>query len=279
VKPDFERFLIGPRTMAMVDADAASGGINSFLLMKCAGEAVAAVVLEHYPSATRCAVLCGPGNNGGDGYVAASALSRAGCDVEVFGLGEIALKGDAALARALWPEPVAPLGKYAPRSGDVIIDALFGAGLSRDVPTEVSEVIAATGRLLLPVVAADVPSGLDGETGEVRGAAFSASHTVTFMARKPGHLLLPGRELCGHLHVADIGIPQRLLAARAPTLWENGPEHFAGLLSPPAAQSHKYTRGHVAVFSGGGAQLRRGKALGGGSPEGRRRRRDAGVAA
>lgn len=237
--------------MALVDADAASGGINSFLLMRNAGEAVAAVALAHCPGAVRFAVLCGPGNNGGDGYVAALALLRAGCDVATFAIGADGLKGDAAAARAAWTGTVEPLSAYVPKPGDVIVDALFGAGLSRDVPESVSTIIAEAGRLSLPVVAADISSGLDGETGEVRGAAFSATHTVTFMARKPGHLLLPGRELSGQLHVADIGIPKRLVAARANDTWENGPERFAGLVAPPVAESHKYARGHVVVFAGG----------------------------
>lgn len=237
--------------MALVDADASSTGINSFSLMRMAGEAVAAFALSRQPEALRFVVLCGPGNNGGDGYVAAAALSRAGATVELYAIAEEGLKGDAALARNAWSKDVSPLAQYAPRAGDVIIDAIFGAGLSRDVPADVARIIAAVSDLGLPVVAVDIPSGLDGETGEVRGAAFRAACTVTFMARKPGHLLLPGREMCGALHLVDIGIAKRLVAARASGLWENGPGIFARLLLPPPAESHKYTRGHVAVFSGG----------------------------
>ncbi|MCD2171482.1 NAD(P)H-hydrate dehydratase [Rhizobium sp. C4] len=248
---EFERILIGPREMGEVDADAAASGIDSFRLMQNAGEAVAALALAQYPQTLRFAVLCGPGNNGGDGYVAAAALARSGANVAVYGLGVEGLKGDAALARAAFEGEVKPLSAYAPRAQDVIVDAIFGAGLSRDVPDDVARVIAESARLRLPVIAADVPSGLDGETGEIRGASFAAQHTVTFMARKPGHLLLPGRELCGTLHVCHIGIPMRLVAARAGRLWENGPELFSAALAGPTADSHKYARGHVAVFSGG----------------------------
>ncbi len=248
---EFERILIGPREMGLVDADAAASGIDSFRLMQNAGEAVAALALARYPDSLRFVVLCGPGNNGGDGYVAAAALARSGANMSVYGLGIDGLTGDAALARAIFEEEVEPLQAYLCRTGDVIIDAIFGAGLSRDVPQDVARIIADVGHLGLPVVAADIPSGLDGETGEIRGAAFSATDTVTFMARKPGHLLLPGRELCGTLHVFDIGIPKRLVMARAGKLWENGPELFSAALSGPTAESHKYARGHVAVFSGG----------------------------
>jgi ADP-dependent NAD(P)H-hydrate dehydratase / NAD(P)H-hydrate epimerase len=248
---EFERILIGPREMGLVDEDAAASGIDSFRLMQNAGEAVAAVALAHYPDALRFSVLCGPGNNGGDGYVAAAALARSCAAVSVYGLGIDSLKGDAAFARATFEGNVEPLAAYTGRPADVIIDAIFGAGLSRDVPQDVARIIAEATKLSLPVVAADIPSGLDGETGEIRGAAFAASHTVTFMARKPGHLLLPGRELCGTLHVFDIGIPRRLVAARAGKLWENGPGLFSAALAGPTADSHKYARGHVAVFSGG----------------------------
>ena len=248
---EFERILIGPRDMGLVDEDAAASGIDSFRLMQNAGEAVAALALARFPDSTRFVVLCGPGNNGGDGYIAAAALARSGADVCVYGLGIDGLKGDAALARAVFEEDIEPLGTYTCRPGDVIIDAIFGAGLSRDVPQDVARIIVEATKLGLPVVAADIPSGIDGETGEICGTAFSASHTVTFMARKPGHLLLPGRELCGTLHVIDIGIPKRLVRARAGRLWENGPGLFSAALAGPTAESHKYARGHVAVFSGG----------------------------
>ena len=246
-----EAFLIGPREMGQVDSDAAASGIDSFRLMVSAGEAVAAVALRFYPGALRFAVLCGPGNNGGDGYVAASALARAGGEVSVFAIGAEDLKGDATKAAEHWGGRIVPLDDYGPAAGDVVIDALFGAGLNRDVPSPVKEVIGAVTRLSLPVVAADIPSGIDGETGEVRGAAFHAEHTVTFMAKKPAHLLLPGREHCGTLHVADIGIPKRLVGARAGRLWENTPALWSAHLPSASPESHKYSRGHLAVFSGG----------------------------
>lgn len=251
MKHDFERILIGPHDMSRVDADAAASGIDSFQLMTNAGEALAALALAQYPDAQRFAVLCGPGNNGGDGYVAAAALARSGANVVVFAVTAGVLAGDAAKARARFAGEAAPLGDYVATPGDVIIDAIFGGGLSRDVSPEIAAIIATVRAQGLPVIAADIPSGLDGETGEVRGGAFAARHTVTFMARRPGHLLLPGRELCGTLHVVDIGIPKRFVAAHAGRLWENDPGLFAAALAGPTAESHKYARGHVAVFSGG----------------------------
>jgi NAD(P)H-hydrate epimerase len=243
--------LLSPSAMARADLAAARSGIDSFALMMRAGEAVAAAALRVYPQALRFVVLCGPGNNGGDGYVTASALVRAGADVVVYSLTDVGvLKGDAARAQIVCGLPVADLDIFQPLAGDVIIDGLFGAGLTRDVPQIVVQTIAAIEAAGLPVLAIDLPSGIDGATGGIRGAAFNAAHTVTFMTRKPGHLLLPGRLHCGDLEVFDIGIPRRIVEAEAGKLWVNGPHLWAGQDKAVSAQDHKYRRGHLTVFSG-----------------------------
>ncbi|MGE8104065.1 NAD(P)H-hydrate dehydratase [Allorhizobium sp. NPDC080224] len=243
--------LLPPDAMARVDAAAANSGIDSFGLMLRAGEAVAAAALRHFPGALRFVILCGPGNNGGDGYVAASALARAGAEVCVYSLVETAaLKGDAARAQAACKLPVMAIERFEPKAGEVIIDALFGAGLARELPATVQALIRTIGEAGLPVLAVDLPSGIDGATGESRGEAFEASHTVTFMTRKPGHVLLPGRLHCGSLEVFDIGIPRRIVGAEARSLWINGPAIWAGHARHSSAHDHKYRRGHVTVFSG-----------------------------
>ncbi len=245
------RSLLTPAAMGRVDAAAAASGIVSFGLMEKAGHAVAAAALKLYPGALRFAVLCGPGNNGGDGYVAARALREAGADVELYHLGDPArLRGDAATAHALCPIKGSPLHAYAPTVGDVVIDAVFGAGLARDVPQEVASVIAAVGNAGVPVLAVDLPSGLDGRTGRVLGAAFRADHTVTFMTRKPGHVLLPGRKLCGRVEVHDIGIPWRIVMQQAGQASMNAPAAWAAALPTLSAEAHKFRRGHLTVFSG-----------------------------
>lgn len=237
--------------MARVDAAAARSGIDSFGLMLRAGEAVAAAALRLFPGALRFIVLCGPGNNGGDGYVAASALARSGCHVALFSLAEVsALKGDAARALATCPVPVFPIERYTPAKGDLVIDALFGAGLSRNLPDEAQGVIRRVREQNLPVLAVDLPSGIDGQTGAVRGDAFRAVHTVTFMARKPGHVLLPGRMHCGSLEVFDIGIPSRIVETEAGALRINGPQVWASQARLALAEDHKYSRGHLTVLSG-----------------------------
>lgn len=246
------RPILTPNAMAAVDRAAAEGGIDSYGLMIKAGWAVAAAALRNHPEARRFVVLAGPGNNGGDGYVAARALFESGAAVALFYFGtQTRLKGEAARACTDCPVQGGPLEDYDPREGDVVIDGLFGAGLDRSVPESVSAIIAKVGAMGLPVIAADLPSGLSGRTGQVLGAAFQATHTVTFMAPKPGHLLMPGRALCGVLEVFDIGIPMRILAAQAENLFENGPVLWRHLLPHLSDDSHKFRRGHLCVFSGG----------------------------
>ncbi|TXN40793.1 NAD(P)H-hydrate dehydratase [Methylobacterium sp. WL7] len=241
--------------MRRVDAAAVDGGIPGLRLMEAAGAAVAARAAALLPDGGRAVVLCGPGNNGGDGFVAARLLTERGYAVDLCLLGDrAALTGDAALAADAWTGPVHPATAAALPSGDLVIDALFGAGLSRDldgVARALIEAVNAGGR---PVLAVDVPSGVDGDTGAVRGVAIRAVETVTFVAFKPGHLLQPGRSLCGRRHLADIGAGEAALevgcAAAEPPLHRNGPDLWARVFPRLTGESHKYTRGHALVLSG-----------------------------
>ncbi|MFN7026185.1 MAG: NAD(P)H-hydrate epimerase, partial [Pseudorhizobium sp.] len=244
--------LLTPKEMAAADAASAASGISSFGLMEKAGRAVAAAALRLYPQSLRFVVLCGPGNNGGDGYIAARALAEAGGEVAVFSLGEAgALSGDARTAFKASPIHPLPLSQLSVAQGDTVIDAVFGAGLAREIPTELQQVIATVEAAGVPVIAVDLPSGLCGRRGIPLGAAFKATHAVTFMARKPGHLLMPGRSLCGDVEVVDIGIPSRIIHSSAGSIAANHPVLWQQRLVQPNAQSHKYKRGHLAVFSGG----------------------------
>ncbi|OWV88485.1 bifunctional ADP-dependent (S)-NAD(P)H-hydrate dehydratase/NAD(P)H-hydrate epimerase [Rhizobium sp. N122] len=244
--------LLTPAEMAAVDAAAAASGIDSFALTERAGAAAAAVALRLHPEALRFVVLCGPGNNGGDAYVAARHLQESGALVALFHLGDPArLKGDAARAKAGCALRGEPLHLYSPESGDVVIDGLFGAGLGREVPADVRRVVERVAETGLPVLAIDLPSGLDGRTGRVLGAAFRACNTITFMTRKPGHLLMPGRELCGELEVFDIGISARIIRTEAAgVIAENRPDAWKAVLPAERLETHKYKRGHLVVFSG-----------------------------
>jgi ADP-dependent NAD(P)H-hydrate dehydratase / NAD(P)H-hydrate epimerase len=243
--------LITPAAMGAVDRDAARSGIDSFGLMQKAGQAVSAAALRLFPQAERLTVLCGPGNNGGDGYIAAEALRVSGVDVHVFHLGDPAhLKGDASKAFSAYCGMVQPLADYVPQKGDVVIDALFGAGLGRNLDQSVVEVIERVNAAFVPVIAVDLPSGLDGLTGQPRPVAFQARHTVTFMARKPGHVLMPGRAICGTVEVFDIGIPRRILDAHRGDVAVNTPRIWGNALPKLSGSAYKFTRGHLTVFSG-----------------------------
>ncbi len=249
-----DNWLLTPSAMGEVDAAAAASGIDSFGLMEKAGQAVAAAVFRLFAGGERFVVLCGPGNNGGDGYVAARALQESGAAVALFHLGDPAkLRGDAATARSRCPIPGEPLETWRPAEGDVIVDAIFGAGLARAVPPVVADVVRRVDEAGLPVVAVDLPSGIDGRTGAVMGAAIRARHTVTFMTRKPGHLLLPGRLYCGTVETFDIGIPFRLVEAKHERLFVNGPREWLAALPTTDAAVHKFRRGHLTVFSGPGS--------------------------
>ncbi len=249
---DLSTHIFTPQEMNAVDAASAASGIPSFELMERAGQAVAAAALRHYSQARRFVVLCGPGNNGGDGYVAVRALREAGAVVAVFEMADAtSLKGDARRAELACPVQARPLNAYSPEAGDVIIDALFGAGLSRILSDDLQQLVAMINDTGLPVIAVDLPSGICGLRGKVLGSAPQATHTITFMALKPGHLLTPGRTFCGEIEVFDIGIPHRILAANAGNIRKNHPSLWASHLPLLAGETHKYKRGHLVVFSGG----------------------------
>ena len=247
--------LLTVAAMGQVDRAAIAGGTAGLTLMQAAGAAVAERAREMLPTGGRALVLCGPGNNGGDGLVAARLLAEAGYGITSILLGErAALKGDAALAAEAWEGPLIQGAPGGLPACDLVIDALFGAGLSRDLDGAARALVEAVNASGRPVLAVDVPSGLDGDTGAVRGAAVRADETVTFVALKPGHLLQPGRSLCGRLHLADIGAGEAALdaglAACGPPLYRNGPELWGGGFPLLTDRSHKYTRGHALVLSG-----------------------------
>ena len=244
--------LLGVAETYRADRAAIALGIPGTALMEAAGAAVADRISARW-TPRPVAALCGPGNNGGDGFVAARLLAERGWPVSLALLGpRRALKGDAAAAARRWPGPVAPLSPAALDGAALAVDAVFGAGLDRPVDGAARAALEALAAAALPSVAVDVPSGVSGDSGAVLGAAAPAALTVTFFRRKPGHLLMPGRALAGEVQVADIGIPDGVLAEIAPRTWENGPALWRAALRRPALDGHKYDRGH-AVVAGGAA--------------------------
>jgi hydroxyethylthiazole kinase-like uncharacterized protein yjeF len=205
----------------MAQADRLAG--NEQALVEAAGRAVARAIRKYYRPC-RILVLTGPGNNGADGVVAARHLAELG-----------------------WPVACIPVAAATPDvvgRADLVVDAIYGAGLSRDLSPEVAALLRAAKKL----VAIDVPSGLDGATGNIRGYAPQAELTITFFRLKPGHLLYPGRALCGQVLLCDIGLPDSVLAEVAPKTWRNGP--WGWKLPRRKADGHKYSAGDITILSG-----------------------------
>jgi NAD(P)H-hydrate epimerase len=241
--------------MYRADAAAMAAGVPGHTLMENAGRAVALAIQDRFDPGP-VLVLCGPGYNGGDGFVAARHIKAAGWPVRLALLGaRSGLKGDAAHHAALWDGPVEALDEAGVpgllKNAAVVVDALFGAGLARPLEGPVRAAAAALRDAGFPVIAVDVPSGVSGDSGAVLGeAAVRAALTVTFFRKKPGHLLLPGRTLCGEILVADIGIPDTVLAGIAPQTFENAPALWGQGYPWRGPGSHKYEFGHAVVLGG-----------------------------
>ncbi|MBC2859788.1 NAD(P)H-hydrate dehydratase [Stappia sp. 28M-7] len=270
--------LLTPGEMGRADALAIAGGVPGIELMRRAGLAVADACSRMAGHSGQVLVLAGPGNNGGDGFVAAKVLRQRGYRVELLLLGDPErLSGDAALAFSEMQAAGLTVGILSqdtldrvPGQASVVIDALFGAGLSRPIEGVAGAAIDRVNGSGVPVLAVDLPSGVNGASGGAMGPAIRASRTVTFFRLKPGHLLLPGRLLAGRVELADIGIPASVLdevhGSEQGKTWRNDPELWGMGLRPPRLDGHKYARGHAVVVSGpalstGAARLAAGAAL------------------
>ena len=256
--------LLTPEEMGRADRLTIEGGVPGIDLMERAGQAVARTAAELVSARARLLVLCGPGNNGGDGFIAARCLEMSGHDVSVYLLKDPqTLKGDALEAFRRMNSDMRGAVSYLSsgdgisneflgdlRSADLVIDALFGAGLDRPLSGPILDLVGCINRSGVPVVAVDLPSGLSGAAGVVLGDAIRSRATVTFFRKKPGHLLVPGRGLCGATNAADIGISPAVLDEIGPKTFENGPCLWLDAWPMPAVDGHKYSRGHAVIFGG-----------------------------
>jgi NAD(P)H-hydrate epimerase len=241
--------LLSVAQMAEADRATIAAGTPGLELMDNAGAAVAREILGRWRSRRVC-VLCGPGNNGGDGFVVARELAAAGWPVRVALLGPAErLSRDAGAQARRWHGAIEALAPAALTDAELIVDAIFGSGLSRALDGDAAATLAEAARRGLPLVAVDVPSGVLGDSGASLGAV-AAECTVTFARKKPGHALQPGRGLCGDVVVADIGTPPSVLAAISVDTWENHPALWRGALPRTAAAGNKYTRGHALLCGG-----------------------------
>lgn len=230
---------------------AVGAGASMQLLMERAGAACALMLDARYP-AGRVVVLAGPGNNGGDAFVAARVLAAQGREVV---LHELAPGGprtaEVAAAAKAWTGAHAPLEDLRIEAGDVVLDGLFGAGLARALSGEAAFAVEQVNASGAKVVAIDVPSGVNGDAGAVSGAATRADVTVTFGAKKPAHVLQPAASLCGEVVVAEIGFGDFVETVGGGRLLENDPALWLPALKWPEATSHKHARGRLCVVSGG----------------------------
>ena len=243
--------LLTTAEMAEADRRTIAGGVAGIDLMENAGRAVAEAIAARHPPGVHVAVVAGPGNNGGDGFVAARILAERGYRVRTLLLGDPnRLKGDAGFAAQRWRGPFVTAAPAAVTPADVVVDALFGAGLDRPVEGAARAMIEAMNAQSC-VYAVDLPSGINGTSAAVMGLAVNAKETVTFFRRKFGHALLPGRLHCGTVRIADIGIPATVLDDLKPRVWSNAPQLWRGSFPLPRVDGHKYARGHAVVVSGG----------------------------
>lgn len=253
--------LLTAAEMRAVEQETFDTGVSSFSMMEEAGHAVARFILVQIKSKSflfspKIGVLCGPGHNGGDGFITAFYLRKAGLSVEVACVGSWdTLKGDNAKAAEKWAGPIGTLEDLDLTSCAGLVDALFGIGLARDLE---GSILACVTRVkawhqVTPsswIVAIDIPSGVETDTGRIRGGAIPATHTVTFFRPKLGHVLFPGCAEVGHLHVAPLSFvahdptPSTHAAClNHPRLWEKEWPHLTW-------ETHKYKRGYVVILSG-----------------------------
>jgi len=241
--------LLDVRQISEADRLSIATGISAFDLMANAGAAVADAIIARW-TPRPLLVLCGPGNNGGDGLVAAQLLAEAGWAVRVAMLGaRDDLTGEAHRRAERWQGNLEVLDPLVLQGAELIVDALFGAGLSRALTGKALETLAAAGSGDVPIIAIDVPSGVMGDTGEVMGA-IRAVLTVTFFRKKPGHLLLPARELCGEVVVAAIGMPESVFDEITPDTFENAPCLWRDFLPLASDAADKHGRGHALIYGG-----------------------------
>ncbi len=237
--------------MAEADRRTIEAGTPGYTLMKNAGRQVFDVIRRRW-SRRPVLVICGPGNNGGDGYVVASDLADAGWPVQLVAtIAPEKLGGDASLAARDCQVPVLTPEEIDWQFPALIVDALFGAGLSRPITDDLATIVQQINVLECPVVAIDIPSGIDGNTGKILAAAVKAQHTVTFFRAKPGHFLHPGKAQCGEVNVSDIGIRDDVLVEIKPKVFLNDPDKWSTVFPWPDATAYKFTRGSGYICSGG----------------------------
>ena len=237
--------------MKNAEAAAMEQGVTGIQMMTAAGTAAVLAITKSFEPCP-VLVLCGPGNNGGDGFIVAQHLKKAGWAVRVACMVKRnALKNDAALAAQKWDGDIEGLNSnLSVHQTGLIVDAVFGTGFDRVLEPELVILFDKIRTRKIPVVAIDIPTGVNATTGAVDPGALKAHSTITFCRKKTGHVLLPGKTYCGAITVADIGITDAMVASLNTACFENNPALWLKLFPLPNAESHKYTRGHAVIYGG-----------------------------
>jgi len=230
---------------------AIENGTSNLILMENAGNGVAEDVVKRFARGTKIVVLCGPGRNGGDGFVAARRLRERGYHIRLALLGDKdKLPAEAKEMAKRWDETIEPMAPDCLDGAQVIVDAIFGSGLKDDVRDMPAKMVEDVTRRGLPVVAVDMPTGIDATSGQIRGTAFKAVSTVSFYRRKTGQVLFPGRTYCGDVTTVDIGIPASVMKEVGPRAFSDQPDLWLKYFPRLKLTGHKYDRGHAVVVSG-----------------------------
>lgn len=250
--------LLTTQQAQALDKAAIGLGVSGESLMESAGKAVAATLADYIGTPLEAGgtviILCGPGNNGGDGFVAARHLEEWGYPVSLrCSVLPSALKDDAKLAADKWHGPVETMTSTGFGDAAAIVDCLFGVGLNKAIEGEIAEIVEAVNNAETFVLAVDVPSGLSADTGLPMGPCVEAGATATFTFKKVGHAIVPGRYLSGgnsNIVVSDIGVPDKAFLGINSLEFENIPDFWGTNFPFSGPQTHKYERGHMLVLGG-----------------------------
>ena len=237
--------LLTNSQMSFVENQAIKSGKKSTELMENAGTAVVKLILKRYKN-RNISVLCGPGKNGGDGFVVARLLKEQGWNVRL-GLTSSQKDKDSIEKAELWKGNIEPLNESLLYGNPIIIDAMFGAGLKRKLTGIPLALVTKINNKKLDCIAIDIPSGIDGDSGKILGDAPKCKLTITFFCAKPGHFLMPSKSKVGEVIIEDIGISNSFLKQINVKTFLNTPELWKKKFPIPTYDTHKYKRGHLLI--------------------------------
>ncbi|MCX5590987.1 NAD(P)H-hydrate dehydratase [Alcaligenes endophyticus] len=242
--------LLDPATHKNLDQAALQAGKSWAELLWSAAQAVANEVMQRWPQGS-VLVLCGRGLNGADGFLCGELLRQQGRTVDICSLyAETELSPQTSWAKQQWHGRLVSTAQLALSHYTVVVDAMVGAGLNRPLDAKLATLLEQLMHANLPVCAIDLPSGMDGDSGQYVGPQLRASCTVTFERYKPAHVLQPGASYCGDIVLASLAVPSQAYRTLPISSWRNDPQLWCDVLPWPTVDSHKFTRGHAVILGG-----------------------------